>query len=172
MATGSIAQISTLATHTAFSAWSLANDFLIVLVLLGAFFLFAHYVGRGPFVALLLSCYAAYALYAVFPYASFLPATPPSTSFFAHSGLYAGFVLVFYLILRRVIISDFLYVGTFGIVILSFLGAAFLIALASHIFLVTSFYHFTPAVTALIAPSQYFFWWFSAPTIGLLFLAR
>lgn len=170
-ATSSIAQVSNLATNTAMSVWSVANDFLIVIILLAALFLFAWYVGRGPFVALLISLYAAYAPYSIFPYTSLLPSTPPLMAFLAHVGLYAVFVLVFFLILRRVIVSDFLYIGLFGLIILSFLGAAFLIALASHIFLIAPIYHFTPAISALF-PTQYFFWWFAAPAVGLLFLAR
>jgi len=170
-ATDGIAQVSTLATNTAMSVWSVANDFLIVLILLAIFFLFAWYVGRGPFVALLISLYAAYAPYIIFPYTSYLPTTPPLMAFLANVGLYAVFVFIFFLILRRVIVSDFLYIGLFGLIILSFLGAAFLIALASNVFLIAPIYQFTPAITALF-PTQYFFWWFAAPAVGLLFLAR
>jgi len=135
-------------------------------------FLFAWFVGRGPFVALLFSLYAGYAVYAVFPYSSFLPVAPPMMAFFANAGLYAAFVFVFFLILRRVIVSDFFYIGAFGLIVLSLLGAGFFVALASHSFAVTSFYQFTPAITAYLVPSQYFFWWFSGPAIGLLFFAR
>ena len=170
-ATSSIAQVSTLATNTAMSAWAIANDFLILLVLFAVLFLFAWYVGRGSFVALLIALAAAYAPYTLFPYMSLLPATPPLTAFFAHVGLYAAFVFVFFLILRRVIVSDFLSISIFGLIVLSFLGAAFLIALASHVFLIAPIYHFTPAISALF-PTQYFFWWFVAPVVGLLFLAR
>ena len=171
-ATDSIAQVSTLATHTALSVWAIANDFLIVLVLFALIFLFAWYVGRGPLVALLFSFYAAYAPFNIFPYMSLLPSAPPLTAFLAHIGLYAAFVLIFYLILRRAVVSDFLYIGIFGIIILSFLGATFLIAVASHLFSVTSFYQFTPVVSSLFAPSQYFFWWFVAPVVGLFIFAR
>jgi len=171
-ATGTIAQVSTLANYTALSAWAMANDFLIVLILFAVLFFFAWFIGRGPFVALLFAFYGAYTLYVLFPYSSLLPTTPPLTAFFAHTGLYAVFALVFYIILRRVIASDFLYIGNFGLIILSFLGAAFLIALASHVFLISSIYNFTPAIAALFIPEQYFFWWFSAPAIGLLFFAR
>jgi len=170
--TDGIAQVSTLATNTAMSVWAIANDFLILLILLATLFLFAWYVGRGPFVALLISLYAAYAPYSIFPYVSFLPSTSPLTAFLAHIGLYVAFVFVFFLILRRVIVSDFLYIGTFGLTILSFLGAGFLIAVASHIFLIAPLYQFTPAITELFAPDKYFFLWFSAPAVGLLFLAR
>ena len=164
--------MSTLATHSALTAWSFASDFLIVIILLSVFFLFAWYVGRGPFVAVLLAFYAAYALYAMFPYLSYLPTAPAMTALLAHVGLYAGLTLVFYIILRRVVVSDFLYIGIFGLIALSFLGAGFLLALAYHVFSVSSIYTFTPAISTLFAPQQYFFWWFVAPAIGLFFLAR
>ncbi len=171
-ATEGLAQVSTLATHTALTAWSFASDFLIVLILFSVFLLFAWYVGRGPLVAVLLSFYSAYALYAAFPYLSYLPTAPALTALLAHIGLYAGLILAFYIILRRVVVSDFLYIGIFGLIALSFLGAGFLLALAYHVFAVSSVYTFTPAISVLFAPQQYFFWWFIAPAVGLFFLAR
>jgi hypothetical protein len=171
-ATGTVAQVSTLATHTALSAWTITDNFLIVIILLVALFIFAKYIGRGAFFALLISFYAAYAPYVIFPYTSFLPTTPASTSILAHAGLYAALVIIFFIILRRVIASDFLYIGNVELIILSFLGAGFLIALASHVFLISSVYQFTPAISALFSPDKYFFWWFSAPAVGFLFLAR
>ena len=171
-ATDSLAQVNTLATHTALTLWNSASDFLIILILLGGFFLFAWYVGRGQLVAILLSFYAGYALYVAFPYTAMLPSAPPATALWAHVGLYAAFVLLFYIILRRVVVSDFLYVGIFGLIALSFLASAFLLVLAFHVFPVADLYTFTPAVSALFAPKQFFFWWFVAPAIGLFFLAR
>jgi hypothetical protein len=171
-ATEGLAQVNALATNTALTVWSGASDFLIILILFGALFLFAWYMNYGQLVALLLAFYAAYALYVVFPYASYLPSAPASTALFAHMGLYAVLVFLFYLILRRIVVSDFLYVSFFGVLALSFFGAAFLIALAYHVFPVVSVYQFTPAVDLLFAAKEYFFWWFAAPAIGLFFLAR
>ena len=119
-ATDGIAQVNTLATHTALTVWGSASDFLIILILLSVFFLYAWYVGRGPFVAVLLSFYCAYALYAVFPYMSYLPTAPAMTALLAQVGLYAGLALIFYIILRRVVVSDFLYIGIFGLIALFF----------------------------------------------------
>ena len=167
-----IAQVSALATDTALSVWNGASDFFIILILLSVFFLFAYYVGRGPFVALLLAFYCAYALYALFPYESYLPTAPAMTALLAHIGLYVAFTIGFYIVLRRVVVSDFLYVGLFGLIALSFLGSALLLAFAYHIFPVATVYNFTPAIDLLFAPKAYFFWWFSAPAIGLFFLAR
>lgn len=171
-ATEGLHQVSTLATNTALTVWGGASNFFVLLILVGALFLFAWYVGRGPFVALLLALYGAYAVYVAFPYNSLLPTAPALTALLAHAGLYGGLTLIFYIILRRVVVSDFLYIGLFGLIALSFLGAGFLIALAYHVFLITPLYQFTPAVATLFAPDQYFFWWFIAPAIGLFFLAR
>ncbi|MDE2021748.1 MAG: hypothetical protein KGI71_02380 [Patescibacteria group bacterium] len=167
-----IAQVNTLATHTALSASSLVSNFFILLVLAGIFFLFAWYVGRGPFVAVLLALYAAYALYAAFPYMSYLPTAPATTALLTHIGLYLGFTFIFYVILRRVVVSDFLYIGIFGLIALSLLAATFVLALGYHVFAIASIYHFTPAVDILFSPDKFFFWWFIAPAVGLFFLAR
>ncbi len=171
-ATEGLAQVNELATSYAFTAWNAASDFLIIIILFGILFLFAWYIGRATLVSVLLAFYAAYALYVAFPYASFLPTAPAMTALLSHIGLYAALSLVFYIILRRVVVSDFLYVGIFGTIILSFLGATFLIALAYHVFPVADVYRFTPAIDLLFAVKQYFFWWFAAPAVGLFFLAR
>jgi len=171
-ATEGLAQVNTLATNYAFTAWNSASDFLIIIVLFTALFLFAWYIGRATLVSVLMAFYAGYAVYAAFPYMSYLPTAPALTALLAQVGLYAGLTLVFYIILRRVVVSDFLYVGIFGTIILSLLGATFLIALAYHVFPVTEVYRFTPVIDFLFAAKQYFFWWFVAPAIGLFFLAR
>ena len=171
-ATEGLAQVNTLATHTALTVWSGMSDFLVILVLFAVFFLFAWYVGRGQLVGLLLALYAGFALYKEFPFVSILPTAPALTALGAQVGLYAALVLAFYIILQRVVVSDFLYIGIFGLIALSFLGAAFLLVLAYHIFPVASVYSFTPAVNLLFAAKEYFWWWFIAPAIGLFFLAR
>lgn len=171
-ATQSLAQVSTLATSSVLTVWSFVGDFAIILVLVLLFFMFARSVGRGPFVAVLLSFYCAYALYVSFPYMQYLPTAPALTALLAELAVYLGLSFFFYIILRRVAASDFIYIGLFGLLILSFLGAGFLIALAYHVFPVDSIYHFTPAIDLLFAAKAYFWWWFIAPAVGLFFLAR
>lgn len=165
-------QVKALATHTTLSAWGATSDFLIIFVLVVFFFSFAWYVGRGPLVAVMLSYYGAYAIYIAFPYESYLPSAPPLTALLTHAGLFAALGFAFYVVLRRVVVSDFLYVGNVGLVILAFFAATFLIALTYHMFPITSLYHFTPAMDILFAPKEYFFWWFIAPAVSLFFLAR
>jgi hypothetical protein len=171
-ATESLGQVSVLATQAATTAWGAVGDFFILIILTAALFLFAYYVGRGPFVAVLLSLYGAYAIYAAFPFTSYLPSEPPLTSVVAHAALYVGLGVAFYVILRRVVVSDFLYVGITGLIILSLLGATFIVAVANHVLLVTEIYQFTAPLEMLFAPTQYFFWWFIGPAVGLFFLAR
>jgi hypothetical protein len=167
-----IAQVNVLANTTAATAMNFASDFLIIIILVAFFFGFAWYVGRGPFVAIMLSYYGAYAIYQAFPYENYLPQAPALTALLAHVGLYVALGFAFYIVLRRVVVSDFLYVGNIGLLVLSFLASAFLIALSYHVFPITAIYHFTPAMDALFAAKEYFFWWFVAPAIGLFFLAR
>ncbi len=167
-----ISDVSTLATHTAMTAWNYASDVLIVIILLAVLFAFAYYVGRGAFVASLFALYTAYAVYAIFPYMSYLPSAPATTAILAHAGLYVALAIASYIILRRVIVSDFLYIGKFGLILLSLLGAGLLLALGYHIFDISTVYHFSPTIDMLFAPKEYFFWWFVAPLAGLLFIAR
>lgn len=167
-----LTQVTSIAGPAALTAWSAMSDFLIIIILLTVFVLFARYVGRGPFVAIILALYAGYAVYAAFPYADYLPTAPLLTALLTHVGLYVALVFIFYVVLRRVVVSDFLYVGSISLIFLSFLAGAFLLALAYHVFPVSTIYHFTPPIDMLFAPKEYFFWWFIAPAIGLFFLAR
>jgi hypothetical protein len=167
-----LGDLNTLATHGALSAWTWASDFLIVIVLVGFFFLFAYYVGKGPFIGLMISFYAGYALYQAFPYMEYLPTAPAIAKLGATLGIYLVLLAISYFILRRTVVSDFVYVGIFGMAILSFLGAGLVLALAYHIFPVRDVYTFTPALDVLFAPKQFFFYWFAAPLIGLFIFAK
>ncbi|MFM2330862.1 MAG: hypothetical protein RLZZ26_369 [Candidatus Parcubacteria bacterium] len=167
-----ITQVTSVAGPIALTAWNSVSDFLIVIVLVGVFVLFSRYVGRGPFVGVILSFYTAYAVYAVFPYDSYLPSAPAITALATRVGFYLALVFVFYVIMRRVVVSDFLDIGSLSLILLSFLTAGLLLSLAYHVFPVASVYHFTPALDMLFAAKTYFFFWFIAPAIGLFFLAH
>lgn len=169
---GSLGQVSTLASSSALTFWAAINGFLVVIIPALVLFLFSRYIGRGPFVAILLALYAAYALYAAFPYVAVLPTAPAVTALATRLGIYAGLAFAFYIILRRVVVSDFLYVSVFGLALLSLLASAFLVALAYHVFPVSEVYHFNAALDPFFAPKQYFFWWFVGPAVGLFFFAK
>lgn len=171
--TEALAQVkNVISSKAALTAWNLGSDFLVVLVLVMFFFAFAWYVGRGPLVAIMLSYYGAYAIYIAFPYEHLLPSAPPITALLTHAGLYAALGFAFYIVLRRVVVSDFLYVGNVGLIVLSFFASTFLIALTYHLFPISAIYQFTQPMDMLFAPKEFFFWWFVAPAVALFFLAR
>ncbi len=172
MNNNTIVQIQTLASHTTASFSSVTGDFLSVIIIAGAFFIFARYVGRGQFVALLVSLYAGLALYMIFPFMKYLPSSPALTSLASGVALFASFSMVAYFILRRIVVSDFISISTIGLIILSFLGAGFVFALAYQVFPVREVHAFTPAIDALFAVKEYFFWWIAGPLIGLFMLAN
>jgi len=171
-AVANLGAVTTVATHGAITVWAAVSGFLVLIIPALLLFVFARYIGKGQFVALLLALYASYALYAAFPYAGVLPTAPAITALATRLGLYAGLALLFYIILRRVVVSDFLYIGTVGLLLLCLLGSAFLLALAYHVFPVSSLYHFNPALDPFFGPDRYFFWWFIGPAVGLFFFAK
>ncbi|MDO8407800.1 MAG: hypothetical protein Q7S95_01000 [bacterium] len=166
------APVGTFITSNAVSSWDVVSGFLIVIVPALILFYIGWYIGRGQLVAILLALYAAYALYIAFPYTGILPSAPPITALATRLVLYLGLVFLFYIILRRVVVSDFLYIGMIGLMLLCVLGAAFLVALAYHVFPVTELYHFNPALDPFFGPKQFFFWWFAGPAVGLFFFAK
>lgn len=159
-------------SHVSFSAIGAFSDLLIIIGLVLFFYGFAWYIGRGPMIAIILSYYGAYALYIAFPYERFLPSAPPVTALLAHLGLYVALGFGFYVVLRRVVVSDFLYMGNMRLILLSLFAATFVIAMLYHLFPITSFYHFSPFMDLIFAPNAYFFWWFIGPAVALFFLAR
>ncbi len=171
-------QVQTLSSHAATSLPAfaslpaLASDFLVVLVLVASLFFFSRYAGRGRFVAFIISLYTGYALYTVFPFAYYLPSAPAITALTSDVALFSGLCIAVYIILRRIVVSDFIYIGTIGLVILSLLTTGFLLALAYQVFPVRDVYTFTPAIDALFAAKSYFFWWFISPLVGLFIFAR
>lgn len=167
-----LAQVSTIATHGAITVWAAISGFLLLIVPAILLILFSRYVGRGPFVAVLLSLYASYALYAAFPYVAVLPTAPAITALATRLGIYAGLAFFFYIILRRVVVSDFLHISSLSLILISTLTSGFLLALAYHVFPVADVYSFNAALDPLFGPKQYFFWWFVAPAVGLFFFAK
>lgn len=166
-----LGQVTAAAGQVLTPVWSFVSGFLILLILMGVLLLFSRYMGYGPFISLICAFYIGYAFYAAFPYRSLLPSSPPQAALTATACVYFAFVLLAYLILRRVAASDFIHIGAFGLLLLSFLTAAFLIVLAYDAFPVRAVYAFTPALDHLFAAKKYFFWWFTGPLIGLFYLA-
>lgn len=167
-------QISDVATSGASSAWLVLGNFVILLALMGVMILFSYKAGRGGIISLILAMYAGYAIYAVFPYSEQIIAAGGTPL------MKAGVSVVLFTVATYV---PFHFIqrltgGGFGILsfvprfVLSFLAAAFVLALAYHVFDVNDIYSFPAPIDQLFAPEGYFFWWFVAPLVGLIFLVH
>ncbi len=167
-----LAQFYGAAAQTLSPAWLRASSFLILLVLVLALVGFARFMVNGPFVALIAALYIAYALYAAFPYVGVLPTAPALTALGARLALYLGFFVVSYLLLRKVAASDFINMGSMGLIVVAFLTAGFIMTLAYQSFPVREVYHFSASLDQLFAAKEWFFAWFIAPLAGLFLFAR
>lgn len=148
------------------------GNFLILLVLFVIMIAFSYKSGRGGIISLILAMYAGYAIYSIFPYTEQIVTAGGSPAAKAVISIIIYVVatfLPFHFIQR-------LTSGGFGVLsfsqrfMLSLLAATFLMALGYHVFHVSNIYTFPEPMNTLFAPNMYFFWWFIAPLVGLLFL--
>lgn len=167
-------QVSDLTTTGLSSVWLLAGNFVVLLVLFIVMLLFSYKAGRGGIISLLVAFYAGYAIYTVFPYTSQIVdagGTPMVKAVISILIFGIATFIPFHFVQR-------LSSGGFGVLsvvprfVLSFLAAAFLLALAYHVFDISDIYTFPAPIDQLFAPEGYFFWWFIAPLVGLLFLVH
>ncbi|MEA2702029.1 MAG: hypothetical protein QOE22_738 [Candidatus Parcubacteria bacterium] len=166
--------VSGLATSSLSSAWLLVGNFLILLVLTLIMIGFSYKAGKGGLISLLVSFYAGYALYIVFPYTEDILAAGGSSLVKAVISvvLYAAMTFVPFHFIQRLTSGGFGVLSFVPRFVLSFLAAAFLLTLAYHVFHVSNIYTFPSPIDSLFAPDEYFFWWFIAPLVGLLFLVH
>jgi uncharacterized membrane-anchored protein len=168
------ANVTTYAANGAVSAWLFIGNFLILAILSGIMIGFSYKSGRGGIVSLVVAFYAGYAIYSVFPYTeNIIHAGGTKTIQAVISVVLFGIatIIPFHFIQR-------LTSGGFGVLsfvprfVLSFLSAAFLLALAYHVFHVSNIYTFPSPINKLFEPDGYFFWWFIAPLAGLIFFVH
>jgi hypothetical protein len=171
-AVGGIANnITTYASHGAASAWLLIGNFLALFVLTLVMIGFSYRSGRGGIISLLVAFYAGYAIYMVFPYSKPIidAGGTPMMKAIISIVLYAIATIIPFHFIQRLITGGFGVISFVPRFVLSFLAAAFLMAIAYHVFDVTEIYKLPEPINTLFAPNQYFFWWFIAPLAGLVF---
>tara|TARA_B100000745_G_scaffold241041_1_gene163487 strand:+ start:1008 stop:1541 length:534 start_codon:yes stop_codon:yes gene_type:complete len=161
---------------TTANAGTFINDFLLVIILVGLMLFFMFRSGRRGVVSLTMAVYAGFAIYTVFPFKETILASTvgsPLVSLTLTGVMLVSFIVIPYIILSRVVVTDFL--GRSGIIFLlmiSFLLTAMLLASAYHILPIRDFYAFTPVLDALFAPAEFFFWWFVSPLFALFMFAK
>lgn len=166
--------VGTLATQGASGVWVIAGNFLILALLTLVMIGFSYRSGRGGIISLLIALYAGYAIYLVFPYTDSIVAAGGTALVKAliSIALYALAVFLPFHFTQRLVGTGFGVLSFVPRFVLSFLAAAFLLALAYHVFHVSNIYTFPGPIDSLFAPDEYFFWWFIAPLGGLLLFVR
>ncbi len=166
-------QVSDIATSVAANSWSIGSNFIILAVLTVAFILLS-YRSRAGIISLIVAFYIGYAIYLVFPYTKMIVDAGGSSMMKAviSISVYLLACIVPYLFIERLVSGGIGVLSVFPRFGLSFLAAAFLMALAYHVFPVSHIYTFPEPMNSLFAPDQYFFWWFAAPLVGLLLLVH
>ena len=169
-----VTNVSSLATSGVESAWLLLGNFLVLLVLTVIMIGFSYKAGRGGIISLTIAFYAGYALYIMFPYTEDILDAGGSSMVKAviSVALYAAATFVPFHFIQRLTTGGFGVLSFVPRFVLSFLAAAFLLSLAYHVFHVSNIYTFPNPINSLFEPKEYFFWWFIAPLVGLLFLVK
>ncbi len=172
--TGITSSVNTFAAQGASSAWVLVGNFLILVILTLVMIGFSYKAGRGGIISILLAFYAGYAIYSVFPYTDDVIAAGGTTLVKALISivLYAIATFLPFHFIQRLVGTGFGVLSFVPRFVLSFLAATFLLALAYHAFDVNNIYSFPDPINSLFEPSKYFFWWFIAPMVGLLFFVH
>jgi hypothetical protein len=167
-------QVTDIAATGVSGAWLWAGNFLVLLVLTILMILFSYRGGRGGIISLILAFYAGYAIYLVFPYTDSIIAAGGSTLIKALISIviYGIATAIPFAFIQRLTGGGFGVLSFVPRFALSFLAAAFLLALAYHVFDVSNIYSFPEPLDNIFAPDGYFFWWFIAPLAGLFFLVR
>ncbi len=170
----SFVEVGNIATELGASAWLWAGNFLVLIILTCVIMFFAMRAGRGGLIALILSLYAGYALYTVFPYTGAVIAAGGTDLIKAGLSiiLFAAASVVPFILVNRLTGGGFGSLSVIQNFILAFLAAGFMMALAYHVFDISNIYSFPEPLNQLFAPEGYFFYWFLAPLAGLYFIAH
>lgn len=167
-------QVSNFATTGAQHAWALAGNFLALIVLMVLMLVFSYRTGRGGIIALTVALYAGYGIFLVFPYTSMILAWGGTTLIKAIISIFLYIIssIVPFMFIRRITHGGFGVLSFIPRFVLSFLTAAFILAIAYHVFNLNHLYTFPKPLDQLFAPDKYFFWWFIAPLAGLYFFVH
>jgi hypothetical protein len=170
----SVIEIGNIATEFGMNAWVWAGNFLALIVLTLALFVFAMKKGGAGLISVNLALYGGYGLYTVFPYRDAIigiGATPLVQAVLS-IGLFLVMAVLPFIITVRLTSQSFGALSIIQNLLLALLAAGFLLAVAYHVFDISNVYAFSEPLNSLFEPEGYFFYWFIAPLVGLYFIAR
>jgi hypothetical protein len=166
-------QVGNFTTAAAANSWGVVSNFLVLIGLSVLFILFS-YRSRGGIISLIVAFYVGYAIFLVFPYTQNIVASGGDPLMKAGISVAIYFIccIIPFLFIERLASGGFGILSVLPRFGLSILAATFLMALAYHVFHVNNIYTFPEPMNTIFAPDQFFFWWFVAPLLGLLFLVH
>lgn len=155
-------------------AWTFILNFLALIILAGALFAWSWRSGRDGLITLIFSLYVGYTLYFAFPYADsiILAGGSPLNELVLRVVFFGIFTGIAYWAISAHSSGTYFSAGHTVSIVLAVLASGFIMAVLYHSLDAKAAYSFTPSIDALFAPKDYFFWWFIAPLVGILALAR
>ncbi len=158
-----------------FSELSIAS--LVAILTATALFVFAIRYGKDRMIALIFSLYISLLIYIHFPYTDKFSLFTGSDIkiLLSNAIIFFAFVIGVYIIIERVIFTDYPDRGIRRFIeasLLSLAATSLLIAFAYNVLPIASFYSFAPPIKLLFSSSDFFFWWLSVPLLSILFLAK
>lgn len=164
--------LNTFATGGFADIINFVGNFLALLIVTGALFLFALKVGRAAFIALVMALYAGVALFTVFPYKDMLSGDSATATFVANAIIFGVLTFFPYVLLRRISTTGSMHINPVLLCGLALLAAGFVLAVGYHLLGLSAALPLTPSLSALFGPDKYFFWWFVAPLVGIFLVGR
>lgn len=151
---------------------SLSSDVIIIIAVSVVLFWFATHYGKRTMITLMLSLYAAFVLFTVFPYEEYVRSIVGESfnSLALSFGIFFVFFIFFSLVIHRIICAEYTSSGVrrwFEAAVLSAVTTTFLLALSYHIFPIEEIYNFGAPIDALFASEELFFWWLIVPFFGM-----
>ena len=152
-------------------------DFIVIAITLFILFVFSMHFGKGAIITLIFSLYIGLLTYLHFPYIEqFLFFNETETQlFFSNAIIFIAFVIISYIILGRVVYSDFSEKTHEQLLEAGLLSAAatlLLLAFSYQVLPITTLYNFGEPVDALFESSTFFFLWLIIPLAAVLLTTR
>jgi len=155
---------------------ALGKEFLVLIVVFAALLTYAVMRGRRALISFILGLYIALLISIKFPYYAAihdLAGGKGINDSISTIIVFTVFTLIGAFLFEKIISYEYGERPLESItkkVILAVLGTMLLMAYSYHVLPVTSIIDPGSAVSALFAPSQYFFWFLVTPLIGLFFV--
>lgn len=156
---------------------SFTLDGIAIVALVAVLFFYTVRYGKEQAISLVLALYIALLAFIYFPYKErFLFFTENETQLLLSSALLFGvFTILGYLAVAPLLRNRYAAYGNgkwVEALLLSVATVALLVAFSYHVLPITSLYTFGEPITNLFAPSQFFFWWLTAPAVVLMLIGR